>query len=178
MAEINNEHEITGTLYGKKTRTAEGKKATNLGKVYEFYYFIVEVPTRKTWTSDGKEKSVEKKELIKFKLSMGMNPDDFEVGDHIFVRFTITGREFEKKDGSGKDVINENEIKLIKITDTQIDKDKTAQTSQTPKRDTTFMPAQQSNDNEDENLPFILTIPITIGILSQLIPVFHFNLFV
>ena len=145
---INNYHEITGTLYAKKVRKVIGKQAKNLGKEYEFYYYIVEVPTRKTWTADGAEKSVEKKELVKFKLPMGMSPDDFEVGDNVFIGFNITGREFERNDGSGKDVINENDLKTIKHTDVQ---------TKSPLRETTFIPPSQQADAEnddDQDLPF------------------------
>lgn len=148
---LNNEHEIIGTLYGKITRTAEGKKANNMGKLYSFFYYTVEVPTMKTWTTDGKEKIVEKKELIKFKLPMGMSPDDYEVKDHLLIRFTITGHEFDKKDGSGKDVMNENEIKSIKFADIERGK---ANPVDAPKRDTTFIPQAGNNTNNDDDLPF------------------------
>jgi hypothetical protein len=151
----NNEHEVTGTLYSKITRTAVGKKTTNAGKVYEFYYYVIEVPTIKVWSVEGKEKRVEKKELIKFKLPMGMSPDDFERGDHIFVRFTITGREWEKKDGSGKDVINENEIKLIKFADIESGQ---TDSRHNPNREKVFVaPTVNENvpdNNQEDDLPF------------------------
>jgi len=162
MADINNEHTVTGTLYSKITRTAEGKKPANMGKIYEFYYYIIEAPTRKTWTADGKEKVVEKKELIKFSLPMGMSPDDFDVTDHVEIRFSITGREWTNKQGE-KDVINENKISHIKFADIKTDEGNVVRN---PKKDDVFVPPTYKDEPEEESdLPFVWTILIGMGML-------------
>lgn len=149
---INNEHPITGTLYSKITRTATGKKAKNLGKIYEFYYYILEVPTRKTWTVEGKERSIEKKELIKFSLPQGVNPDDFAVGDHLKLAFTITGNEWVNRDGV-KDVINENKILRIGFDDIQ---NGASDSRHNPGREKVFVPQSMNTESniDDDNLPF------------------------
>ncbi len=144
---------VIGTVYSKITRKAEGKKASNMGKVYEFFYYMVEAPTVKRWTADGKEKSVTKKEIIKFSLPMGMNPDDFEVADPVEIDFTITGREWIKSDGT-KDVINENKITNIKFAPVQGEDGKT--TRYVPKnREMSPIPQPRDiNYDYNEDLPF------------------------
>lgn len=114
---IENDFRLKGTLYAKDVRKWVGKKDPT--KEGETHYYIVEVPTRKTWMDGEKERSITKTEFIKMKIPWRMSPDDFEIKDQIEMGFYISGREYDKKDGAGKGWINENEITTIKHSERQ-----------------------------------------------------------
>lgn len=115
MADNPNDHKVDGVLYAKHIRTWENKAKGTHG---EFQYYILEIPTPKRWTTEeGKEQSVTKKELVKFMLPRGFYTDTFEIADPITIEFTLSGKEYAKKDNSGKDYFLELNATSIKFTD-------------------------------------------------------------
>lgn len=147
MGENPNDHKVDGVLYAKHVRTWENKVKNTHG---EFLYYVLEIPTPKRWTNEaGKEQSVTKKDLVKFMLPRGFDPDTFEIADPITINFTLAGKEYAKKDNSGKDYfleLNANNIRFTDINRKIVNKDDTF----------TGAPLVTPDDNNPNNddLPF------------------------
>jgi hypothetical protein len=150
-----NEFTIDGTLYHKETRTVVGKKDPT--KNYDFNSYVLEIDSPMTWQKDGREITTVKKELVKFALPFGFPPETFSIGDFVQVRFKLTGREFDKRDGTGKGYSTEPQATYIKHGDldandarpvAQVAKEKT-------KEENVFIPPDPKGEWDDtSDLPF------------------------
>lgn len=148
-----------GTLYNKVFKEVTGNKTHNKGKKYQIWSYIIEVKRRKEWTEQKDDRTLErnttKSVLVKVKILMGMNPDDYMIGDHIIITYYTEGKEWEKKDGTGKDVFNETVMKSIKFAPIQNGE---TDSRHSPEREKVFVTPQNQDksnteDNEDD-LPF------------------------
>jgi len=153
MGENQNDHKVDGVLYAKHVRTWENKVKGTHG---EFLYYVLEIPTPKSWTEKAKkegekdsQKFIVKKDLVKFMLPRGFDPDTFEMADPLTIEFSLSGKEYAKKDNSGKDYfleLNATNIRFTDINRKRVNKDDTF----------TGAPLVTPDDNNPNNddLPF------------------------
>ena len=107
---------LKGTLFAKDKREWTGKKDPTKKGCTDYY--ILESKIVKRWNDDGgKERSASVTIFPKFRLPYRFDPDSYEIGDPLDITFFPNGKEFDKKDGTGKAYITENEILTIKFGD-------------------------------------------------------------
>jgi hypothetical protein len=154
MAENKNDFIVDGILYAKPIRKWSNASKGTSG---QFEYYVLEIATPKRWEVEGKERSVTKKELVKFLLPRGQDLDAYSIGDALTIAFTLSGREYAStRSETGKDFGLELNATSVKFSD--INRERT-----NPKRDPVFQtpedkakisdPESGNNDIPDD-LPF------------------------
>ena len=167
MAEsTENNYPVTGTIYSIKKDEVTGKKDPT--QKYNKYTFILEVKSAGDRNRGDKIQYTTDTQLIVFEL---FNPkfdfESFNVGDFIFVRFFIEGKEFTYSKGERagqKGVINRNIPTFIKYADLdgghtahkgKVKTDAMSSTDELPKRETVFVaPDPGADDDNVDELPF------------------------
>jgi hypothetical protein len=160
-----NLYPIIGTIYALPVRTVAGKVGTkNEGKTYEFKSIILEVKRN--------YKGKDYVELPEYELGFGVSIDDYAVGDYVQITFSCTGKAISES--WHKTVLKAIFIKFA-------DRDSKEQTvggksareirREEKAEKEVFVGAANPLEEEDDDfkdLPFILTIPIAIGIFSSI----------
>lgn len=161
MAEINNSYSITGVLHDVEKVQIRGKKDPT--QTYDKYLFTLEV------TSSGDRKRGDE---VKFTTDTqfpqfeafnlrGINPDDFQIGDLLEIRFFLEGKKFTRKSGdrAGQEgIMNKNVITFMKFGDLDggYSNHKGKVTIDSPKEDV-FVPPSKKDDTQNrdyDDLPF------------------------
>jgi len=164
---------IEGTIYAKNTRVVQGKKDPT--KTYEFKSIVLEVTSGKEFEREGKMQYVTKTTLLEIDIAPWIDVEPYAVGDFIDIRFIIEGNEFTRADKT-KAFINKLKATYIKYADLdsesrpnnkgKVTVTATSDVNELSARETVFVsPDPEGEDNND--LPFILAIPIALGFLTQ-----------
>lgn len=132
---IENFHILKGTLYAKECRKVENKKKPS-EPPWEFYSIKVETQVM----LNGRTMTM----IPELQLDKGVNYDGFEVGDHIEVRFYLTGKAINEK-------WYKSEAKAVHIGFSVIE-------GEAPRKrdEDVFVPPTQGNTGsfDDDSLPF------------------------
>lgn len=143
MKEQNNFYKITGIIYEKPIRTAQGKVGTKTeGQTFEFPSIILEVKR------EYKDKTYS--ELPEFELGRNVNTEEFMIGDNVDVYFSLSGKRISNS--WHKTVAKATYLKHADVYDTREVGGKTP--SDFAKKETVFVPPSPEDEEYTGDLPF------------------------
>jgi len=176
MKNQNNKYKIQGTIYDIKFDEITGRKDPT--QTYRKYLITLEVTSSEERSGKDGTKFSTKTELPQFEaFNPGYDMDQFKIGDLVDIYFYMAGMEFTYKKGDKagqKGIMSRSPITFIKHavldvqTDGKVDMTASSDINELNKPiDKVFVPPALDDEDELSDLPFILTIPIALGILSQ-----------